>query len=166
MEIKLTLALPRDELSVPVVRRTLAASLDILGVDADVIGDIEVALTEACTNVLDHSDGTQEYEVSVGISGSACIIEVVDRGAEPFDGAVQGLHDADTTAEEGRGIQLMRALVDHVEFTSSPKAGMMVHLEKRLTWGADAVLARLEGTSSTRGPWAADTSTGDATDPQ
>ena len=62
MELKLTLALPRDEYSVPVARRVLSRSLEVLGVDEVVVADIELALTEACTNVLDHAADTDEYD--------------------------------------------------------------------------------------------------------
>ncbi len=75
MEIKLTLALPRDEVSVPVIRRTLKASLEVLGIDAGVVSDIELALTEACTNVLKHATGGEEYEVSAGINGTVVHLE-------------------------------------------------------------------------------------------
>ena len=157
MEIKLTLALPRDEYSVPVARRVLARSLEVLGVDERVVADIELALTEACTNVLDHAGETDEYEVSAGIDGTLCIIEVIDRGAG-FDSSVKGLADAEPTAEDGRGIQLMRALVDKVTFTSRPTVGTVVHLEKQLEWREGSVIERLtEGRPATEhGPWSQD----------
>lgn len=154
MEFKLTLALPRDNQTVPVARRVLKSSLEVLGVRGEVIADIELALTEACTNVLDHSGDADEYEVSAGVDGTACVIEVIDRG-QGFDGSVKGLADAEPHAEDGRGIQLMRALVDKVTFTSRPAVGTVVHLEKELEWVADAPIKRLtEGSPATEhGPW-------------
>jgi serine/threonine-protein kinase RsbW len=154
MEIKLTLALPRDQLSVPVVRRILKSSLETLGIDAETTSDIELALTEACTNVLDHAgDVGTDYEVSAGIDGTMCVIEVVDRGAQVFDATLRGLADADPTAEEGRGIQLMRALVDRVTFVNQPKEGTVVHLEKQLSWAPGAVIEQLDRGPATHGPW-------------
>jgi serine/threonine-protein kinase RsbW len=157
VEIKLTLALPRDEYSVPVARRVLARSLDALGVAQTVVADIELALTEACTNVLDHAIDTDEYAVSAGIDGTLCILEVVDRG-RGFDGAARGLEHADPSAEDGRGIQLMRALVDKVTFTSRPQDGTVVHLEKQLVWDEGSLIKRLtEGSPPTQhGPWSQD----------
>ena len=162
MEIKLTLALPRDELSVPVVRRILSASMEVLGVEPAVIHDIEIALTEACTNVLDHSAGQQEYEVSAGIDGTRCIIEVVDRGDTDFNGAARGHDGADEAAESGRGIQLMRSLVDRVEFSNHEAAGTVVHLEKQLTFADGAVLQRLsvDNAPTEHGPWTDGTAAG------
>ena len=157
MELKLTLALPRDEYSVPVARRVLARSLEVLGVEESVVADIELALTEACTNVLDHAADTDVYEVSAGLDGTVCVIEVIDRGGG-FDHAVKGLADADPSAEDGRGIQLMRALVDEVTFTSRPQVGTVVHLEKQLSWDDGSAIQRLteQAPATEHGPWSDD----------
>ena len=145
MELTLTLALPRDQLSVPIARRILKRSLETLGIAEETIGDIELALTEACTNVLDHAVGDDDYTVKAGIDGQVCVIEIVDRGGDHFDGSNHGLQNAAHTAEEGRGVQLMRALVDRLEFQNLPTEGTVVHLEKRLVWGPDAPIAKLDG---------------------
>ncbi len=168
MEIKLTLALPRDALSVPVVRRVLRGAMETLGVVEDVIASIELALTEAATNVLDHALESDQYEVSAGIDGDLCVIEVVDREAVLFDGDEMGLADAADAAEEGRGIQLMRALVDRVEFTSRPQTGTVVHLEKAIEWVDGAPgrsLAELMP-DERHGPWSDDENLEDAPDPR
>ncbi len=140
MEITLTLALPRDQLSVPVVRRVLSQSLTTLGLASDMVSDIELALTEACTNVLDHATGGDEYEVSACINQDACVIEIIDRGAG-FDASLS--RPSEELAEGGRGIEIMRALVDRLEFISRPTEGTVVHLEKRLVWQEGAILSRL-----------------------
>jgi serine/threonine-protein kinase RsbW len=147
MEIKFTLQLPRDALSVPVVRRVLNSSMLTLGVEVDCLEDIEIALTEACTNVLDHAAAGDEYEVIAGLDDASCVIEVIDRG-RGFDADHLGHAEADPSAEEGRGIQLIRALVDHVQFTSRPEAGTIVHLEKQLRFRDGSPLQRL----AERGP--------------
>ena len=166
MEIKLTLALPRDALSVPVVRRVLKSAMDVLGVEVDVTSDVEVALTEACTNVLQHAGAGDEYEVSAGINGDLCIIEIVDRGVG-FDASDLGRVAAADGAEQGRGIQLMRALVDRVSFERHDVRGTVVHLEKQLRWGEDSVIRRLtEGKpKTTHGPWSQGEQLADAPEP-
>lgn len=146
MEIKFTLQLPRDALSVPVVRRVLNSSMRTLGVTEDCLTDIEIALTEACTNVLDHAAQGDEYEVVAGLDDSVCVIDVVDTG-RGFDADQLGHTDAEPSAEEGRGIQLIRALVDRVQFRSRPEKGMIVHLEKLLVYEEGSPLQRLAGRS-------------------
>ena len=167
MEIKLTLALPRDQVSVPVVRQILTSSLTVLGVTRDVVADIQLALTEACTNVLDHAQESDEYEVSAGIDGTLCVIEVVDRG-RGFEADGRGHTAADLEAEEGRGIQLMRELVDQVTFERHDSHGTVVHLEKRLEWDEDSVIRKLtEGQPDTdHGPWSQREHMEDAPEPR
>jgi serine/threonine-protein kinase RsbW len=140
MDITLSLALPRDRLSVPVVRRILSDALTTLGLDEGTVGDIELALTEACTNVLDHAGGKEEYEVSACIDKEQCVIEIIDRGIGfGGEGPARSL-----MAEDGRGIAIMRTLMDRLEFRESDVSGTVVHLEKKLVWDESAVLSRLE----------------------
>ena len=131
VRMTLTLRLPRDASTVPVARHIIGRSLDELGVHENCRADIEVALTEASTNVVKHSAPGDAYEVSCELDDTVCIIRVVDTG-HGFDHAALGLAAADSGAEEGRGIQLMRALVDQVRFLSKPEEGTIVHLEKVL----------------------------------
>jgi serine/threonine-protein kinase RsbW len=150
VEIKFRLQLPRDALSVPIVRRVLKSSMRTLGVEEGCLTDIELALTEACTNVLDHAAKGDEYEVVAGLDDSMCIIDVVDTG-RGFDAEQLGHDDADPSDERGRGIQLIRALVDRVHFRSRPEAGMIVHLEKDLAYIAGSPLQRLAERGSDTG---------------
>ncbi|MFP5377317.1 MAG: ATP-binding protein, partial [Acidimicrobiia bacterium] len=130
MEINMALLLPRDARTVPVARHICREALRELGVDPDCVADIEVALTEACTNVLEHSRAGEEYEVQVQLDDRHCVIRVVDQG-EGFD-ADAPVPRAEESAESGRGIALMRALVDHVKFESRPQEGTIVRHQKQL----------------------------------
>jgi hypothetical protein len=47
------------------------------------------------------------------------------------------------SAEEGRGLALLSALVDGVRFESRPEAGTVVHLVKQLDIVGDGPLQRL-----------------------
>ena len=140
LEIALVLNLPRDEMSVPVARRIVDTSMRSVGVVGACVDDVTLALTEACTNVLQHSGPGDEYEVSVRLTDDVCAIEVVDLGHGFDASALAGAADAD--AERGRGVQLMRLLVDRVQFVSKPEAGSVVHLEKTLEYEDGSLLDR------------------------
>lgn len=143
MVITFSLTLPRDEVSVPVVRRLCRTALNDLGVLRSCVGDIELAVTEACTNVLKHADGTEEgYDVSISIDETDCDIRVIDSGAG-FDHVGMGHEPAVAGDEGGRGILLMRSLVDRVHFASVPKQGTIVHLQKHLDLTDTSILRRL-----------------------
>jgi hypothetical protein len=56
-----------------------------------------------------------------------------------FESSAENL---DFLAEGGRGIVLMRSLVDDVEFATTPGVGTVVSLTKRLNLRHDALLSR------------------------
>lgn len=85
------------------------------------IDDVQVAITEACANVVDHATDSDTYEVKVGLAADRCAITVVDQGLG-FDATTVPLR-AEPDAESGRGLVLMRALTDNVAFQSQPQAG-------------------------------------------
>lgn len=142
MEITLGLVLPREELSIPIARHICRDALNEVGVAPDCTSDIEIALTEACTNVLEHSGPGDEYRVDVTVNGDLCVIRVVDTGHGFDSGTLADMSD-DLAAEGGRGVGLMRALVDRIEFISKPEAGTVVHLEKTLHLDDNGPGARL-----------------------
>lgn len=145
MEIHFSLCLPRDEESVPVVRHICRDALAELGVAGDCVGDVELAVTEACTNVLKHAAGTgDEYEVTVAVCESNCVIRVIDSGTGFDHEALDREATAAAGAESGRGVFLMAALVDDLKFTSKPEMGTIVHLEKKLRLLETSVIRRLQ----------------------
>ena len=148
MVITFSLSLPRDEASVPVVRRLCKSALEDLGVESECVSDIELAVTEACTNVLKHAEGTTDaYEVTVEVNDTDCTIRVIDSGVG-FEHETKGRELAKDGAESGRGIHLIRALVDNVRFISRSEEGTIVHLEKKLVLQDSSILKRLSATAS------------------
>ena len=143
MQVKFSLSLPRDALTVPVARRLCRGAMEELGITRACVHDVALAVTEACANVIEHSsDVEDEYMVTVSVDEEICEIQVTDTG-RGFDheSLVETL--ADTSAERGRGISLMRALVDNVRFESRPQAGTLVHLVKHLELEDNSPLRQL-----------------------
>ena len=144
MRVSFALCLPRDEASVPVVRHLCRSSLQKLGVEDDCVSDLEVALSEACTNVLKHAEDAEgEYEVQFEVTDSECEIRVIDIGGRDFEHASIGLEEAHPGAEGGRGIHLMRALVDDLKFAIAPEHGLVLYLNKHLGLREGSVLQKL-----------------------
>ena len=136
------LCLPRDSSTLSVVRHITASALEELGVVAEEIGDVILALTEAAANVVKHSGADDQYEVHLVIENNTCEIRVVDSG-RGFDSDTLGVNMAGPSEERGRGMALMAALVDSVRFESRPEAGTIVHLVKDLELRPDGPLRRL-----------------------
>jgi serine/threonine-protein kinase RsbW len=142
VEIQMVLHLPRDAESVPVSRQVLDGCLRTLGVTADTRADIALALSEACANVILHAGADDEYQVQVSARHGQCAIEVINgghgngrrTGAEPADGIALSSDPVPVTAEHGRGLKIIDAVVDNMQLTSDERHGTTVHFEKALQW--------------------------------
>ena len=139
MELSLALTLPRDEQTVPVARHIVRNAMEQVGVEETCIYDVELALSEACTNVLLHSGPGDQFVVRLDLEHRHGLIRVIDIGRS-FDSARLRAEDPTPEAEQGRGLQLMQALVDRVDLTSRPEAGTIVTLEKVLTYADERLL--------------------------
>jgi serine/threonine-protein kinase RsbW len=139
MELSLALTLPRDEQTVPVARHIVRNAMEQVGVDETCVYDVELALSEACTNVLVHSGPGDQYVVRLDLEDRLGVIRVVDVG-HGVDSAKLEADGALPDDERGRGLGLMQALVDRFDFTSRPEAGTIVTLEKDLTYRDEALL--------------------------
>src|SRR5690606_23084617 len=131
---------PREAASVAVIRHILDAALRTLGVVPAVRDDIQVILSEACSNVVRHAVRCPAYTVRAAVTHDRCLIQVTDEG-EGF--RVDGATPPPATAEYGRGLQITRALADHVHVTSA-EHGSKVSVEKVLRFADDAPVHALE----------------------
>ncbi len=130
MLIRMELSLPRDARYVAVMRNVASGILSDLHAPQDASDDVQIALSEACTNAVRHATGSSDYSVKFSVSDEWCEIEIVDLGPGfelPGVGARTGLDRRDAAGdvdldevglelENGRGLVLMRALVDDFEF--------------------------------------------------
>jgi serine/threonine-protein kinase RsbW len=133
VNITLALCLPREGPSVGIARHICRDALVSLGVNDGCVADIELAVTEACTNVLRHAASeSHEYEVQVEIDDRSCQIRVLDAG-DNFHMTEEQV-PAPVTAETGRGLFLMRAMVDELDLDHEPEAGTVVKLTKELAF--------------------------------
>jgi serine/threonine-protein kinase RsbW len=120
-QIELQLSLPRDARYVSLLRRISESLLRGLEVPAETVDDVSVALSEACGNVIRHAEGTDEYGIRLTVGSTICEVEVCDLGPG-FDRKM--LEEAERVpsidavdgAEDGRGLPLLRALVDDLQF--------------------------------------------------
>jgi len=140
MELSLALTLPRDEQTVPVARHIVRNAMEQVGVESTCVYDVELALSEACTNVLLHSGPGDQFVVRLDLDECLGVIRVIDVG-RGFDSARLQADETGLEAERGRGLGLMQALVDRVDFTSRPEAGTIVTLEKALALTPKGLLA-------------------------
>ena len=133
MRVQIALSLPREEISVPLTRHVVSAALLTAGVEPACVHEVEVALTEACTNAVKHAVEGVTYEVMVGISDELVAIDVIDSGSG-FGQRKNSTNGVDPLANDGRGINLINALSDLAIFDSVEGEGGSVHLTMGLRW--------------------------------
>ena len=106
------------------MRQTLRRWLGEHGADEDETEDVVMACNEACENAIEHGYelGDDLFGVEFGDDAGEIAITVRDQGTwrEPAE-----------TPHRGRGLPLMRKLMDVVEVTSRP-AGTTVQMRRRL----------------------------------
>ncbi|GAA3143942.1 hypothetical protein GCM10010466_38820 [Planomonospora alba] len=135
MDFEFSLALPREAIGIPMVRRILGDSLASRGVTAGCVSDILLAVTEACANAVRHGGPDNRYQVKAAIGRDRCDVRVIDRG----HGVVRlPERYPPTDVENGRGILIMRSVVDEISFDMAPGRGTTVHLSKQLSLRPDA----------------------------
>jgi serine/threonine-protein kinase RsbW len=138
VELRLSLCLPRDAASVPVARRILGGALNAVGVSEDCRSDIQLALTEACANVVVHARAADTYQVAIVLGSEHCQIEVIDDGSG-FDPADVPPASAPSD-ESGRGLHIIRSIADRFDLSRREPAGLVLRFMKRLSWDASGAL--------------------------
>ena len=116
----------------PAATRGLRASIDEVADEYGLPGEerfeLKLAATEALTNALRSSSG-EPVRIRIVPRPGEIEIEVADRGVFGSSGHAD--------REGGRGIPLMLALVDEVEF-SSTGSGTRVRVRKRVTHAGES----------------------------
>ena len=142
MLLRLVLRLPRDPVTVPVTRRTVDCALDAIGVADECRNDVSLALTEVCANVVQHAHESVDYTVTVTATGNRCTIDVCDSGTGLPDAVAAGQEPVKATSEHGRGLSIVRTVMDAVQVVAGP-SGVAIHMVKQLIFGKRGYLRRL-----------------------
>jgi serine/threonine-protein kinase RsbW len=97
------------------------------------LGDMKLALTEACTNSVQHAyDGGEGIvEILYELHSDRLVVEVTDSG-EGFEPGDPALRDPEELAESGLGIAIIEALTDELEIADRNGGGSRLRFMKRL----------------------------------
>ena len=120
------LTLPARPENVAVVRHVLGAFADALELPADLVADMRLAVTEACTNIVRHAyhDGQPgPIDVVIRPNGDHLDLIVSDQGA--------GIGPSPDLAGPGLGLPLIAALADQVEIAHGPTRGSRLAMSFR-----------------------------------
>jgi serine/threonine-protein kinase RsbW len=113
-------------------RRWVAAHARNSNLEADHVFDLELAITEALSNVIRHAyggEGAQPIELSLAIDERRVELSLLDRG-RPFLPRDYRPPDLDEPGEGNYGLHLIDQLVDEVHRRSRPGEGTVLSLVK------------------------------------
>jgi anti-sigma regulatory factor (Ser/Thr protein kinase) len=118
------------------IARFVCEATSAMGMDDDTIYAVQLAVDEACTNVMDYAyKGRPGEPVTIECSeqNGRCVVVIRDRG-RPFDpGGVAAPNLKAPISKRkigGLGIYLMRKLMDDVRFSYDPQTGNELTLVK------------------------------------
>src|SRR3954468_941241 len=127
------LAIPARPEYITLGRLALTALGRLHDVCDDVLGDLKLPLTEACTNSVRHAyeDGEGAVEIIYELRPGRLTVEVRDEGPgfTPPDKQL-GEEDADELSEGGLGIAIIRALTDEFELVDGDRGGSRLRFVK------------------------------------
>lgn len=135
--VQLAMRLPRHAASVPTARHTLDHALASIGVAKECRDDIVLALSEACSNAVEHAQIGQVYDVVVTVDRIRCVVDVIDTGVGMEVPRLDD-HPIAGTAQRGRGLHLVRGLTDELQMRRVDPHGLALRMIKMLTWARDA----------------------------
>ncbi len=129
-----TMTIPSRVECIDDARRWVTARATAAGVTGDAISDMELALTEALANVIEHAycgRGDAEIVVGAEVDEASYRVSVRDWGrlAEAAEFAIRDLADP---GEGGYGLFLMGELMDDVTREPQPDGGTLLTLTKNV----------------------------------
>ena len=133
--IRLTIPAKPEYITLGRLALTGIARLRAEPLSPEVLGDLKLALTEACTNSVRHAygQGPGLVEIVYELHADRLIVEVSDCG-EGFEPAAAraAAATADELSEGGLGIAIIEALADELEIGEGERGGSRLRFVKLL----------------------------------
>ena len=124
--------------SLPVIGDFIAESMEKLGADPATIYRVQLAVDEACTNVVQYAYSGQKGVIKLicELVNSDLVVIIRDKG-KPFDPRSVPPPDLDVDLEKrkigGLGIYFMKKLMDEINYSFDAENGNRLTMRKKLT---------------------------------
>ncbi|WP_199533642.1 ATP-binding protein [Romboutsia maritimum] len=115
---------------VGIIRLTTSGIANKIGFPIDDIEDIKVAVSEACTNAIKHSND-DIFNITFKILDNGLNIEIQDNG-QGYDISKIKAPDLENPKENGLGLFIIQSLMDDVSIESNDKDGTIIKMTKYL----------------------------------
>jgi len=132
------LKIPSQTDNLEIIRNFVSGVAKKVGFDSEESNKIELAVDEACTNVIEHAykhDDNQNIDIAIKIDYQKLIVIVTDKG-QSFKMEEIEMPDMQSYLAElrvgGLGIYLMKTLMDEVDYQTKPGVRNEVRMVKYL----------------------------------
>lgn len=115
---------------VSIIRLTASGIANKIGFSVDDIEDLKVAVSEACTNAIKHSED-EKFSITFNILENGLNIEIKDSG-KGYDTSSISIPDLEKPKESGLGLFIIQALMDDVSMESKEGEGTTIKMTKYL----------------------------------
>jgi len=135
---KFTLQVPSSTENLALIREFVSSAATQAGFDAKEVAKLELAVDEACANVIEHAYGhdvSKEVIVRAKLDENEFSIDIEDTG-KGFDPAQVNQEELEQLISKrrtgGLGMRLMKTLMDEVRYEIEPGKKNALHMSKRL----------------------------------
>lgn len=138
IERKFILHVPSSTESLALIREFVTSVGRLATLDDGEIGNLELAVDEACANVIEHAyghDATKEVIVRAVFDDQTLCISVIDTGLG-FDPTSTPSKSVEELVKQrksgGLGIRLIKTLMDEVQYEIVPGQKNELHMTKKI----------------------------------
>lgn len=126
------LRIPSKAEWVAVARLAVAAVANRLNFSIEDIEDVKLAVAEACTNCIQHANGSEQIEITCETEPEGLTVRVRDHGHGARPEAVSTRRSTEPRVG-GLGVFLIRSLMDSVEYDVHPERGTNLVMTKKVS---------------------------------
>lgn len=138
VERKFMLQVPSSTENLALIREFVSSTAQQAGLSTKEAAGLEMAVDEACANVIEHAYGhdvSKEVVVRVTLDGETLSIDIEDTG-RGFDPGTVDQEELEQLISKrktgGLGMRLMSKLMDEVRYEIEPGKKNALHMTKRL----------------------------------
>ena len=136
MDTEQTLTFPGRFDSLAAISEFVSRAAEAAGLDARAVYALQMAVDEACTNIIEHAyggEGRGDVECTCRINNDGLTVALRDYG-RPFDPTSVPQPDLHASLEDrngsGLGLYFMRHLMDEVRFECTPDSSNVLTMVK------------------------------------
>ena len=122
--------IPANPDYVSILRLTTSGIANKLGFSMDEIEDMKVAVSEACSNAVKHSEDNK-VSINFNLLNNGIQIEIIDNG-KGYDIDAIETPDLSNPKEGGLGLFIIQTLMDEVDIESKGNQGTTIKMTKYL----------------------------------